>query len=55
MLFRSLFVFAASAGLTSCASLKAITDFGSNPTDIQMSIYVPDKVAANPAIIVSVS
>jgi acetylxylan esterase len=36
------------------ASLQAVTNFGTNPTGIQMFIYVPDKVAAKPAIIVAV-
>lgn len=36
------------------ASLQAVTNFGTNPTNIQMYIYVPDKLAAKPAIIVAV-
>ncbi len=55
MLFRSLFNFAALAGLASSASLKQVTSFGSNPTGLQMYIYVPDKLAAEPAVIVAVS
>jgi len=36
-------------------ALQQITGFGSNPTNLQMYISVPAKVAANPAIIVAVS
>ncbi|KAK4239298.1 hypothetical protein C8A03DRAFT_14320 [Achaetomium macrosporum] len=35
------------------ASLQQVTNFGKNPTSIQMFIYVPAKLAANPAIIVA--
>lgn len=54
MLVKSLFTLAASAAVASCASLKQVTDFGANPTGLQMYLYVPDKVATNPAIIVAV-
>ncbi|KAK5657244.1 hypothetical protein OQA88_3303 [Cercophora sp. LCS_1] len=50
MRFSSLLGFVASA---TAASLQRVTDFGGNPTRINMFIYVPDKVAANPAIIVA--
>lgn len=43
-----------SAGSVLGASLQRVSSFGSNPSSIQMYIYVPDKVAANPAIIVAV-
>ncbi|KAI1188624.1 Alpha/Beta hydrolase protein [Nemania serpens] len=43
----------ASAGSVLGASLQQVSNFGSNPSSIQMYIYVPDKVAANPAIIVA--
>ncbi|ETS75495.1 Feruloyl esterase B [Pestalotiopsis fici W106-1] len=43
----------AAATLTSAASLQQVTSFGSNPTSINFYIYVPDKVATNPAIIVA--
>lgn len=55
MLFRSMFVLAASAAVASCASLEQVTNFGANPTDIQMFIYVPDEVVTSPAVIVAVS
>ncbi|KAG9229978.1 Alpha/Beta hydrolase protein [Amylocarpus encephaloides] len=38
---------------TSAASLVQVKDFGANPGNANMYIYVPDKVAANPAIIVA--
>jgi hypothetical protein len=37
------------------ASLVRVPDFGSNPSNAQMYIYVPDKLASNPAIVVAVS
>lgn len=36
-------------------ALQQVTGFGSNPTNIQMFISVPAKVATSPAIIVAVS
>jgi len=36
------------------ASLQHVTSFGSNPSNTQMYIYVPDKLATNPAIIVAI-
>lgn len=52
----SILVLAASATLGLCASLVQVKDFGgSNPTKINMYIYVPDKVATKPAVIVAVS
>jgi len=37
------------------ASLVQVKDFGANPTKIQMYIYVPDKLATKPAVVVAVS
>ncbi len=54
MMLQSLLKFAAFVGLASSASLKQVTSFGANPTGIQMYIYVPDKLAASPAVIVAV-
>ncbi|MEV4111535.1 PHB depolymerase family esterase [Nonomuraea sp. NPDC049695] len=36
------------------ASLTQVTNFGTNPTNLNMYIYVPDKVAAQPAMLVLV-
>ncbi len=36
-------------------SLQQVNSFGSNPSNIQMFIYVPNKLANNPPIIVAVS
>jgi len=55
MLFRSLFGAALAATSTMAASLQAVTGFGTNPSQIQMYIYVPDKLATKPAIVVAVS
>lgn len=38
---------------TLSATLTQVTDFGSNPTNVGMFIYVPDTLASNPAIIVA--
>jgi len=54
MMLGSLFTVVATATLALGASLQAVSSFGKNPTNIQMYIYVPDKVAAKPAIIVAV-
>ena len=35
------------------AALTQITDFGRNPTGLQMYLYVPKRVAAHPAIVVA--
>jgi len=49
----------ATAILASASSafgaLQQVTGFGSNPTNLQMYISVPAKIATNPAIIVAVS
>lgn len=54
MLLSNLFTLAASATLAAGASLQQVTNFGNNPTRIYMYIYVPDKLAPNPAVIVAV-
>ena len=55
MLLTNLFTLAATATVALGASLQQVTNFGANPSKIYMYIYVPDKLAANPAIIVCVS
>ncbi|MFE5588509.1 hypothetical protein [Kitasatospora sp. NPDC056531] len=35
------------------ASLTQITDFGNNPTDLQMYVYVPNSVKAAPSILLA--
>lgn len=52
---RLLQSFAAFAGLAQAASLQQVSNFGTNPTGLQMYAYVPDKLAASPAVIVAVS
>jgi len=42
----------ATATSVTGATLKQVSSFGTNPTGIQMYIYVPDKLASNPAVIV---
>ena len=46
---------AALFGLACGASLQQVADFGQNPTKINMHIYVPDKLANSPAVVVAVS
>ncbi|MFE9438689.1 PHB depolymerase family esterase [Streptomyces sp. NPDC006602] len=36
------------------ATLTAVTNFGTNPSNLQMYLYVPDSVTANPAVVVAV-
>ena len=38
----------------SAATLTEVTDFGTNPSNLRMHLYVPDRVAARPAILVAV-
>ncbi|TID06137.1 putative acetylxylan esterase A [Colletotrichum higginsianum] len=48
---------AAAAGLgslASAASLQQVTSFGANPSGAKMYIYVPDRLAANPPVIVAI-
>ncbi len=54
MLLRTVLGLAAAAETCLGASLQQVSSFGNNPTKIQMYIYVPDKVAAKPAVIVAV-
>lgn len=54
MRFSSIFTVLATAAMASAAQLQQVTNWGDNPTNIQMFIYVPDRVAANPAVIVAV-
>jgi acetylxylan esterase len=39
---------------TANGALTRVNDFGSNPTNIQMNINVPSKLATKPAIILAV-
>ena len=40
------------AAPAAAASLQQVTNFGPNPTNISMFLYVPDNVAARPAVVV---
>jgi len=53
MLLTSILGLLAAAPLTRAAKLEKVNDFGSNPTKINMYIYVPDKLSSKPAIIVA--
>ncbi|WP_229406983.1 PHB depolymerase family esterase [Micromonospora sp. NBRC 110038] len=37
----------------SAATLTQVTNFGTNPTNLQMHLYVPDRVAARPALLLA--
>ncbi|AVT33114.1 MULTISPECIES: PHB depolymerase family esterase [unclassified Plantactinospora] len=38
----------------SAAALTEVTNFGTNPSNLRMHLYVPDRLAARPAIVVAV-
>ncbi|ASW54909.1 PHB depolymerase family esterase [Plantactinospora sp. KBS50] len=42
------------AGPAQAAALTQVTNFGTNPTNLNMYLYVPDNVAARPALLVLV-
>ncbi|KAK0667317.1 Alpha/Beta hydrolase protein [Cercophora samala] len=46
--------FLALVGLSNAASLTQVSNFGSNPSGARFYIYVPDRLASNPAIITAV-
>ena len=54
MKLSTLLFASASASAGSAATLSQVLDFGNNPGDNEMWIYVPDQLAANPAVIVAV-
>src|SRR6187402_700472 len=43
-----------AASPASAASLQEVTGFGPNPTNLRMHLYVPDRLPANPALLVAV-
>ncbi|MGW1957853.1 extracellular catalytic domain type 1 short-chain-length polyhydroxyalkanoate depolymerase [Streptomyces sp. NPDC001920] len=43
-----------SADVLPTAALTEVTDFGDNPSDLRMYLYVPDSVTADPAVLVAV-
>jgi len=42
-----------TASPASAATLTEVTNFGTNPTNLRMHLYVPDRVAARPGILVA--
>jgi poly(hydroxyalkanoate) depolymerase family esterase len=42
-----------AATRAAAASLTQVTNFGTNPTNLQMYVYVPNNVKANPAILLA--
>lgn len=53
-MLKSLLCMAAVAGVGMCATLQQVADFGYNPTDIDMYVHVPEKLALRPSIVVAV-
>jgi acetylxylan esterase len=47
-------LFAVPAPRASAAALTEVTNFGTNPTNLRMHLYVPGTVAAKPAVLVAV-
>lgn len=47
-------VLVVAAQPASAATLTRVTDFGSNPSNLNMYTYVPDHVAARPALLVAI-
>jgi acetylxylan esterase len=46
--------FLALIAIGDAAKLEPVSSFGDNPTKLSMYIYVPDKLAANPPVIIVV-
>lgn len=44
----------AHALLPRAGSLEQVTDFGDNPTNVGMYIYVPNNLASSPGIVVAI-
>ncbi|KAK1834554.1 Alpha/Beta hydrolase protein [Podospora conica] len=53
MMFTNLLGLVATATVGMGASLQQVNNWGANPTKIQMFIYVPDKLAAKPPVVVA--
>src|SRR4051795_12140442 len=47
-------VLVVTARPAAAATLTRVTNFGNNPTNLNMYVYVPDRVAAKPALLVLV-
>ncbi|GGL07417.1 extracellular catalytic domain type 1 short-chain-length polyhydroxyalkanoate depolymerase [Mangrovihabitans endophyticus] len=43
-----------NASPAQAAALQEVTSFGANPTHLRMHLYVPDRLPANPALLVAV-
>ncbi|GAQ44942.1 hypothetical protein AtubIFM55763_009122 [Aspergillus tubingensis] len=53
-LFTSLLHPIAAHAVKRSGSLQQVTDFGDNPTNVGMYIYVPNNLASNPGIVVAI-
>jgi acetylxylan esterase len=52
LVLAAIFWFGLVAGLNS--ALQQVSDFGINPTNVGMFVYVPTNVTTNPAVIVAI-
>lgn len=52
VMLASILWFGLVAGLSS--TLQQVTDFGINPTNVGMFVYIPTNVTANPAVVVAI-
>jgi hypothetical protein len=56
MLFSTSFLLGLNTAVATVdGALVRVTNFGSNPTNLEMNIAVPAKLASKPAIILAVS
>ena len=53
LLVTALVLAALPTGTARAASLVEVTNFGTNPTGLRMYLYVPNNVAARPAILLA--
>src|SRR5512135_1195011 len=53
LLVTALVLAALPTGTVQAASLVEVTNFGTNPTGLRMYLYVPNNVAARPAILLA--
>lgn len=54
-MFQRLVLGAMAVVGATAAELRPVSNFGDNPTNIEMYEYVPDNLAESPAVIVNVS
>jgi hypothetical protein len=58
LIMKQFSVFGSLAALLFCgcnAALTTVTNWGNNPTNLEMQIYLPKTLAAKPPVVVAVS